>query len=711
MNSTTRLSDRPPSRLLTTLVCASLAIICQAHAQSSIDNNGKQLELTPLTVTSSLREDATETQLTTSATVLNEEALAILAEQHFEELVDYIPNLNVSSATNRGRYFQIRGIGERSQYEGAPNPSVGFVIDDIDFSGISSAATLFDIDQLEVLRGPQGTRYGANALAGLIYVTSNAPEFTPAYRLTTLWGDDGDRSAGFSATGPVGDSDQLAYRFSAQSYRADGFRVNDFFNVDNTNERDELVSRTRFAWQPTAQIDVNVTLLYADIDNGFDTFNPENQFITHADDPGRDAQRSLGGSVRIDTPLGQAARLVSISSVSDSDILYSFDGDWGNDEYWGDFAPYDFTASTDRQRRNISQEFRLISTHQSRLFNDSTDWLAGLYILDLEEDNRFEDFFNDEVFRDLDSEYESTSVAAFGQLDSELSPGLIMTTGLRIEQRSANYRDTNGLNLSPDDTMVGGQLSLSKSLDNGQQIYTTLARGYKAGGFNLGVELPENRRAYDPEYLWNIEVGSRGWFMNGRLSTNLSVFYSRREDMQVSTSFQSDPTDPLTFLFFTDNAASGENYGLELETRYLATRQLTLHASLGLLEARFRDFVSADSDLSGRDQAHAPGYQFALGMEYRADNGLFGRLDVTGRDGFYFSDSHDQQSESYELVHLKAGYQADTWTVNVFANNLLDERYSTRGFFFGIEPPDFPSRLYTQLGNPRHVGVQAELRF
>lgn len=709
MNSTTRLSHRPPRNAPIMLLCSSLFGISQAQAQPSETTD--QLELAPLTVTSALREEATETQLTTSATVLDEEALAMLAEQHFEELVDYIPNLNVSSATNRSRYFQIRGIGERSQYEGAPNPSVGFVIDDIDFSGIGTAATLFDIDQLEVLRGPQGTRYGANALAGLVYVTSNAPEFDPAYRLSTLFGDDGDRSLGFSATGPVGDSQQLAYRFSAQSYRANGFRDNDFFNIDDSNERDELVSRARFSWQASDQTTLGLTLLYADIDNGFDTFNPENRFTTHADDPGRDAQRSLGASVRLDTELGDAARLVSISSVSDSDILYSFDGDWGNDDYWGEFAPYDFTASTDRRRRNLSQEFRLISTPASRLFTGSTDWLAGLYILDLDEDNRFEDFYNDEVFRDLDSDYQATSVAVFGQLDSELSPGLVLTTGLRIEKRSADYRDTNGLDLDPDDTMVGGQLSLSKSLDNGHQVYATLARGYKAGGFNLGVDLPDERRDYDPEYLWNLEVGSRGWFMNGRLSTRASLFYSRREEMQVSTSFQSDPSDPLTFLFFTDNAASGENYGLELESSFLATRHLTLHASLGLLEARFVDYVTADQDLSDRDQAHAPGYQFALGMEYRADNGLFGRLDITGRDDFHFSDSHDQQSESYELVHLKAGYQADRWSVNVFANNLLNERYSTRGFFFGVEPPDFPSRLYTQLGNPRHVGIQAELRF
>ena len=87
-----------------------------------------------------------------------------------------VPNLNWAGDTSRPRYFQLRGIGELEQYQGAPNPSVGFLIDDIDFSGLGMAATMFDVDQMEVLRGPQATRYGANALAGLIYVTSAQPE-------------------------------------------------------------------------------------------------------------------------------------------------------------------------------------------------------------------------------------------------------------------------------------------------------------------------------------------------------------------------------------------------------------------------------------------------------------------------------------------------------------------------------------------------------
>src|SRR6202163_2771548 len=95
--------------------------------------------------------------------------------QHFEDVLGLIPNLNWAAGTSRPRFFQLRGIGEVEQYQGAPNPSVGFLIDDIDFSGVGMPATLFDTQQIEVLRGPQGTAYGASALAGLISVRTVDP--------------------------------------------------------------------------------------------------------------------------------------------------------------------------------------------------------------------------------------------------------------------------------------------------------------------------------------------------------------------------------------------------------------------------------------------------------------------------------------------------------------------------------------------------------
>ena len=141
-------------------------------------------------------------ELPASISVLDAEHIEQLATQHFEELVNVIPNLNWSGDGHRARYFQIRGVGELEQYQGAPNPSVGFLVDDIDFSGIGTIATLFDIERVEVLRGPQGSRYGANALGGLVYMQSTLPGAERNGRLHLSVGDDDAYSAGIAFSGP-----------------------------------------------------------------------------------------------------------------------------------------------------------------------------------------------------------------------------------------------------------------------------------------------------------------------------------------------------------------------------------------------------------------------------------------------------------------------------------------------------------------------------
>src|ERR1700680_4118800 len=130
--------------------------------------------LEEIVVTAGLRSTSVA-ELPQSVTVIDRDTLRGAGVQHFEDVLGLIPDLNWAAGTSRPRFFQLRGIGEVEQYQGAPNPSVGFLIDDIDFSGVGLSATLFEVRQVEVLRGPQGTAYGANALAGLISVRTEEP--------------------------------------------------------------------------------------------------------------------------------------------------------------------------------------------------------------------------------------------------------------------------------------------------------------------------------------------------------------------------------------------------------------------------------------------------------------------------------------------------------------------------------------------------------
>ncbi|MDH3439996.1 MAG: TonB-dependent receptor [Gammaproteobacteria bacterium] len=694
----------PRSVVIVFLCCLSLDAVAQDDA------------LPEIVVTADYRSRPAS-DIPTSITMLDAKTISGTAIQHFEELIGGLSNLNWSGDGHRARYIQIRGVGELAQYQGAPNPSVGFIVDDIDFSGIGTIATLWDIDQIEVLRGPQGTRYGSNALAGLIYMQSTAPGDQFEGKLQFTAADDDALGGGIALGGPIGDNG-AGYRVSAHHYQSNGFRNNPYLGRDDTNGRDETSLRARFDWQAGASWDFRLTGMLSDVDDGYDAFAIDNSLTVLSNKPGNDSQKSVGVSFNIDWEGSEYVRVTSVTSIADSEIDFSFDADWGNDDAWAP-ALYDYISLNDRKRTTINREFRVISTEDGRIFGGTTDWLVGFYFNQLDEDlttiNQGDYFdpgsnFADNLDTRLDSEFEALSMAAFGQLEFGIGEAGRLTVGARAERREVDYADTNGLVLHPNETMIGGELSYLHRFNDETTGFVTLSRGFKGGGFNLGF-VPPGRREFREESMWNLEVGIKTRSPYDRWFYSSSVFYNRRQDQQVETSFQIDPNDPASFVFFTDNAAEGHSYGLEADLRWYATDSFEFYTNFGLLYAEFDDFVTPQVDASGRDQAHAPHYTFAVGGIYRHDSGWFGRLDVTGKDNFYFDVSHNQQSEAYAVTNARLGYEADRWTAQLWLRNAFDERYAVRGFFFGNEPPLFPPTLYIRQGDPRQLGVTIDMRF
>jgi len=712
-------------KLLTGTTVLSGVIFSTAAAASQVQPPAIMDEIV---VTSRLRESGLD-DVGASITVLGRDVIESAAVQHFEELTGLVPNLNWSGEGARARYFQIRGIGELEQYEGAPNPSVGFVIDDIDFSAIGGIATLFDTAQVEVLRGPQGTRYGANALAGLIYVRTRPPTDEFDAYLETTAGNDDTLAIGGAVGGPVaGTGGRLAYRVAVQQYRSDGFRDNPFLGRDDTYGHDEFSGRVKLRWSPNAAWRVDFTGLHVNLDNGYDAWAIDNGLTVYSDKPGRDAQKSTAAAVRVTSEAADAFTLVSITGIAQSDIVFSFDADWGNSDFWAPFI-YDFTQVSSRNRDTLSEELRFVSTPQGALFGGRVNWLAGVYTLRLDESiNRADQgIYDDNVFCDpclldtvVDSDYQATNLALYGELDAALGNRAGLTLGLRWERRTADYSDTSGNLFTPTDSLVGGELVLDYDWSEQTRLYARAARGYKASGFNLGfagtdfsaggLNVTADQVQFDPEFLWNYEIGVRSSNAAGTLAGDLSVFWQDREDAQIRIPIQLRANDPTTFIFFTDNAAHSRNRGIEAEMRWRPTGRTELSGSLGLLDSKIETFA-AQPGLQGRDLAHAPHFTYALSMTYRHPAGWTGRLDVTGKDAFFFDVSHDERSGSYALVDLRLGREWRHWSVDFWARNIFDRRYTVRGFFFGNEPPDFTPKRYTRLGDPRHFGVTLAYRF
>jgi outer membrane receptor protein involved in Fe transport len=671
----------------------------------------RDASLDEIVVTAQLRERRLQ-DLPASATVLDGHTLEAAGVQHLQDVLNLVPNLNWSAGTSRPRYFQLRGIGELEQWQGAPNPSVGFLIDGIDFSGVGMPAILADVEQIEVLRGPQGTAYGANALGGLIVVNTRAPQRDADASANLLFGDNGTLGINGALGGPLGDGD-AAWRFAAGNYQGDGFRRNSFLGRDDTNGYDESNARLRLVGQPFNDFHADFTVMWANLDNGYDAFAIDNSRTTLSDKPGQDAQEVLAGALRLDYRGAETFDVESRTAFGDSDSIYSFDGDWGNDDSWGANAPYDYFQRFDRERRTLSEDLRLVS-HASVDGGADFAWLAGIYALRTDEQVTQRDAWRDLLFGDgearLDSDYSATNLALYGELEWRLARATVLSIGLRGENRSADYQDSYGTAFSPDETMYGGSINLRQDFNERTSGYLTLARGYKAGGFNIGAEVPETRRSFDAEVLHNFEAGLR-MTRDENLSGEIALFYMRRDDQQVQSGEQLEPGNPLTFVLYTDNAAQGENFGLEATLRWRPVPGLLVDVRGALLETRYIDYQFNDRDLDGREQAHAPQYQFDLGLEYRHARGLFARVDFAGVDDFYFDTSNDERAPARVLTHLKAGYSAERWRAEVWVRNLFDRYYSQRGFFFALEPPDFVPERYVQAGDPRHAGITVTYTF
>ncbi|MCG9746257.1 TonB-dependent receptor [Shewanella sp. Isolate8] len=679
-------------------------------------------EMEVIVVTSDFRQSSLD-KVPSSISVIDQQQIEDEGAQHFEDVLNGIANFNWSGGSSRAKYFQIRGVGEQEEYQGAPNSSVGYIIDDIDLSGIGMISSMYDLQQVEVLRGPQGTRYGANALAGLIYLKSNDPTSVFEHGAEVQLGDDNLRTYSGFSSGPLSDSGKLLYRVSLQQHEQNGYRDNLYLGRDDTNGRDEFTGRIKLRWYATDDLVADLSLMHADFNNGYDAWTLDNNgFDTLTDEPGVDKQRTTGGSLKLTYSGADSFELVSLSSMAQSDTHHGYDGDWANPAYWaarsceGEPCQYDYTWNKLGERTTLSQEFRLSSTEAGRILGGSTDWLVGVYGLRLTEDNDTTEVYNG--WEDnLMAEYEATNLAVFAQLDSDLGHGYALSVGARLERRESDYSDSANDAFAPSENMWGGHIALSKTLSPEHQAYARIARGYKAGGFNMSLPTSlSDKKEFQAETLYNYELGLKSEWLDGDATTHFSLFYMDRRDQQVSAS-QQNPDEPQKFILYIENAGSSHNYGAELEANWYATDNLKLYGTLGWLETAYGDYAYQDKygglvDLSGRELAHSPNLTYSAGVTYRSDLGWFANLTTSGKSEFYYSDSNDSKSEPYTIFNARVGYETETWSAYLWGRNLFDEQYGVRGFYFGNEPDNgWADKQYIRYGDPRQLGVTLNVKF
>ena len=682
------------------ILLASLAVAGPSAADDAIDE---------IIVSADFR-NATLLESAASISVINSQVIKQRQARHLEQVLNIAPNVNFSSGASRGRFIQIRGIGERSQFIEPLNPSVGILVDGIDFTGIAGAATTMDIQQVEILRGPQGTLYGANALAGLIYLQSVQPSRETEGNLSVSLGDYGAETIAGALGGPINET--LGYRLAVQQHSSDGYIENDFLGRDDTNNIDELSLRSILDWQASIDTNLKLTIFHVNADNGYDAFSLDNTRHTLSDNPGHDRHEATALALQSSWQGNQNFELDSTLSYANNNLEYGYDEDWTNPDICIDFVCiFDGYASVDnysRDRENTSLDVRLVSKEGGQIFKGSTDWVLGAYWREQDEQLLREYTF---AAGDFTSDFDTASRAIYAQLDTHLSDALTLTTGLRFEQRSADYTDSELVAHDTDESLWGGRIALQYQAVGSTMIYGLVSRGYKAGGVNSDPDLDAADREFGTEQMWNIETGVKGLWLDDALQAQISAFYQLRDDIQIKQSLvQPIVNGGSSFTDYFSNAAEGTNYGVEAEFNWLVTDMVALFGSIGLLKTEF-DTPLSDT-LDSREQAHAPSHQFALGTSVQLTDSLALTIDVEGKAEFFLSSSHETKSDAYEMVNANMTYDTGDWALSIWGRNLTDEDVIVRGFSFPNDPrKGYINEPYYQFGAPRVFGFTGQYDF
>ncbi|MGJ8640887.1 MAG: TonB-dependent receptor [Opitutaceae bacterium] len=684
----------------TVSILAATALAASLHADETAPL--QELESTTI-VTGSLWNSELQ-NTTASVSVISEETLKASGSQHFGDIISTIPNLSWSAGSSRPRYIQIRGIGENSQFEGeTPDSAVRFLVDDLDFTGIGTIGNLFDVQQVEVLRGPQAGAFGANAAGGIIKLVTNDP--TPYWtgQVEGSLGNDSLMSGGLAIGGPLleGNPEALTFRFSLHQLLQDGFRDNKFLGKSDTNERDELSTRLKLRWLPSSDWQFDGTLFFADADNGYDEWSLGNTgFDVFSDEPGRDEQESFATSIRGKWTGLDKVDVTTVTSFTNTDSLTSFDGDWTN--------PIDTPATyigflaTERERQRWSEEVRFDSADEEDALGFIDRWTTGIYFEDFEESTIFT-YSDPSGAYPFDTNLESQTLSFYGQGTHLLGDKTRLTLGLRAEyydmESTVDFSDP-GLMDNPDfdDWLFGGKLTLEHDLTNTSTLFASITKGYKAGGANIYPELElAVPTSYDTENLWNYEMGSQVDWLEGAVVSKITLFYLDRDDTQV----RSSTGQGIDFTYATSNAGDAEHYGAEFESTWFLNDNWSITAGLGLLET---ELDSTGDDLSG-----APAYTYNARIDYAAQSGFFFNLEVVGSDEYYESNNsvdRDQRTRSkFAVVNGAIGYSHENWTLTFWGRNLFDEDYEKRVFYFGNEGPGYADTRYENPADPQQFGA------
>ncbi|MBW4773951.1 TonB-dependent receptor [Prevotella histicola] len=638
----------------------------------------------------------------TAVSTINVQQLHNQQIVNLKELTAVMPNFympDYGSYANTPVY--IRGIGTKSK-----GSAVGFYVDGIPhFESSAFNIDLSDIAAVNVFRGPQGTLYGRNTIAGIINVYTHNPLDYQRTRIKVGYGRYNDFIAQASNYAKI--SEKFGISTAASYHHNDGMFTNHFLN-EKADKLNEGEGRIGFYWRPTTNwlLHLNSTLTYSE-QNGY----PYAPYDIVKDELLPISYNRNSTYRRLISSTGLNAQYENNHISFNSQTSYQFiKSHQGLDQ---DFTPQDVYFVDNSYHQNmLSQELTLKSNDKGRY-----QWIVGLFGM-LLHSNQFAEtsYFTRDFSTPTTYKNPTAGYAIYHQSSYNIWRGMSATVGLRFDYEHAKttYNQdkttlSTGVTTHAKDFVSSAsfrqftpKFTLQYLTNKDNLYYISITRGYKPGGFNT-IFKTDAERSYAPEYSWNYEVGTRLKFLNGRLTAEADLFYIDWRHMQTTY------TVPGVGNVIA-NAGHTDSKGFELSLAYHPIKSLQLNLNYGYTHARYLEYKkSAREDFSGNRLPMVPNHTLSLNGTYSImPAGWFDKIifntGLTGLGRIYWADDNIVRQNFYATLNAKVSLTKGIFTWEVWGKNLTATDYMAYGF-------KASQGNYAQRGKPLTFGTAVSVSF
>ncbi len=712
---------------------------------------GASFVLEEIIVTATKRAESVQ-DVPISITAVGEEEIEYTGSEDFRDLAGSIPNVTFPQGGFVGSVdIAVRGIFARVQVAQIGfDVGLGVYVDGVYMGkSMSSNIDLADIERVEVLKGPQGTLFGKNTIAGAINIISKKPENDFEADLNADIGNMGYLRARGSVNLPIAE-DILSVRVSASRSKRDGYGTNSLLNDDDVGAYDRLSGRFKLAYTPSERTRAELSIDYLDSEEKLYVlenlpgeseaylFDGERYTVYRDFDETSDL-KNLGVALSIEHDFDNGYTLTSITGYHDYDMDYHYDGD--SSSIFGDHVVLGVTE------KMLSQELRIASPADTWY-----DYVAGLYyfnqkngaLSEVEVGADWNPVLEGQSYADRGVDVES--YAAFIHANFHLNERLTLFGGFRYTDETKKLTTVDQFFIPPlpplvfftegsfsiplevkdsDPSWVGG---LRYHVADEMMVYGSISTGVKSGAFNspYTVSLAQVADAspliVGPEHVTNYEVGFKSSWLDKRLTVNASLFYMDYEDLQVRAF---DPTAGVagTGAEVLSNAAKAKSKGFELELKAYPVEGLSVSAGFGYVDATFDKFEGLVAprgnvvDASGNRIPLAPKITFNTAIQYEGlmKNNIpwMARIDYNYTSKRYAAEGAANLDEyllpSYGLLNGRVGIRTsdERFGLYIWGKNLTNEQSPTEARFSGFINPRFAKRYL----EPRTFGITLTSQF